>query len=142
MKLGPLQKQWIRELPKFPKSVGWLAVSKPATWKKENCITGFCCLGVAAHLFAKAEWKESPKLYYSADQMHLQYGNNDIMLGRALTDQLRLRTSSGVLAKPVEVEGKIINSLAALNDCFPSKDHSFTAKFIKEHADLVFKGPA
>lgn len=112
MKLGPRQKKWIRDLPKYAKA-------KSQLYKKG---VGFCCLGVYADTQVSTPWEKYPPSFLMEKDWRL----------------LGLRNEMGSFSKHIKIGGRKYVSLVELNDRGPFQTHSEMADFINKHANLIF----
>ena len=125
MKLGPKQKQWVKDLRAgYPKCTGRLAEGNL------DAITGFCCLGVYAHTQIKSPWEFTLQRLSFDSGRAFSLGNNE-------SGELGLRNSSGRLLTPVCIGGSRYTTLAGVNDG-AGKDHAWMADFIVKHKDNIF----
>lgn len=112
MKLGPRQRKWLRDLPKYAKA------EKQLYQEGE----GFCCLGVYADTQVDTPWSA-----YFPDFLE----DKD---WRALG----LRSGWGSFSHSIMVKDACYTNLIEVNDEGPFKTHAEMADFIREHADLIF----
>lgn len=131
MKLGPRQKQWLKDLPNFPKTTDSLAHSPDG-----KCLDGFCCLGVYAHTQIDAPWENMHQGEPSFRTPDGSLISGD--LGVQLSKELGLRDVNGKFEFPIVADdGFTYSSLVELNDK-SRKDHAWAAEFIRKHADKIF----
>lgn len=112
MKLGPRQRKWLRDLPKYAKAEEQLYHEGE----------GFCCLGVYADTQVDTPWSDYP----------------DDSLADKDWRALGLRSGWGCFLHSIMVKGVCYASLIEVNDEGPFTSHAQMADFIREHADLIF----
>ena len=124
MELGPKQKQWLEDLPKFKKTKGVLC-----------CGDAFCCLGVYLHTQNDKPWVSTGGGKYGVRVGGLL---QDAALPRGEWIALGLRSEVGDFSSPIKAGRGYYKCLADLNDNGPFRTHAQVAKFIREHKDKIF----
>ena len=131
-KLTTIQKQWIKDIPKYPQAKGRLCNG-----------LGFCCLGVFAHTQVDEPWEldsEGYHIYMVADSSDVNTGT----LGDRDTKKLGIhghnasfKDSAGRLME-LEFKGVPYTTLVGLNDSGKISPQEM-ADFIEIHAVNIFK---
>jgi len=121
-KLGPNQRKWLRELPKYAKTEGALYIPGE----------GFCCLGVAAELFSPAPWE----IDKGGDAFYRDRFARRNLASLAAEDWQALGLRSGAGSFDARFSG--YPNLVDVNDNNPDWTHADMAKFIRKHADKIF----
>jgi hypothetical protein len=120
MRLGPRQKKWVEDIPKYVQAKDNLCDGK-----------GFCCLGVYAHTQVEAPWNEDWSYTDS------RYVRQDIGLAEEDYEALGLKTDSGGFNQKIRYKGIHYTSLALLNDSGHITPTEMAA-FIFKHRDIIF----
>lgn len=130
MKLGPRQKKWLRDLPKYAKARN--ALYAPGE--------GFCCLGVYADTQIEEPWEEVTGVF-GGSQLGYKIGHIACTTDLAPSDYKKLGLKQE-FCPPIRIGDRAFCDIAEVNDGGPFTDHQQMADFIKAHADEIFERPA